>query len=100
MAEKRRGPGRPAYDSRQKLVAAACALLSERGFEAMSPTMILQRSGIGHGSLYHHFRGNEDLVLDAISCGFDLSSIMIRARLATRLSTSASRRTAIACVVM
>lgn len=67
MVEKRRGPGRPAYDSKQKLVAAACALLAERGFEATSPTMVLQRSGVGHGSLYHHYRGKEDLALDAIS---------------------------------
>lgn len=67
MVEKRRGPGRPAYDSKQKLVVAMCALLAERGFEATSPTMVLQRSGIGHGSLYHHYRGKEDLALDAIS---------------------------------
>lgn len=65
--EKGRGPGRPAYDSKQKLVAAACALLAERGFEATSPQMIQQRSGIGHGSMYHHYRGKEDLALDAIS---------------------------------
>ena len=49
MVEKRRGPGRPAYDSKQKLVAAACALLAERGFEATSPQMFQQRSGVGHG---------------------------------------------------
>lgn len=67
MAEQRRGPGRPAYDSKQKLVAAMCALLAERVFQATSPTMVLQRSGIGHGSLYHHYRGKEDLALDAIS---------------------------------
>lgn len=69
MAEKRRGPGRPAYDSKQKLVAAACALLAERGFEATSPQMFNQRSGVGHGSMYHHFpgKGKEGLALDAIS---------------------------------
>ena len=69
MVEKRRGPGRPAYDSKQKLVAAACKLLSERGFEATSPVMIQQRSGVGQGSMYHHFpgKGKEGLALDAIS---------------------------------
>lgn len=67
MVEKRRGPGRPAYDSKQKLVAAASALLAERGFEASSPQMFQQRSGVGHGSMYHHYRGKEDLALDAIS---------------------------------
>jgi AcrR family transcriptional regulator len=69
MVEKRRGPGRPAYDSKQKLVAAACALLAERGFEATSPQMFQQRSGVGHGSMYHHYpgKGKEGLALDAIS---------------------------------
>ena len=69
MVEKRRGPGRPAYDSKQKLVAAACSLLAERGFEATSPQMFQQRSGVGHGSMYHHFpgKGKEGLTLDAIS---------------------------------
>lgn len=67
--EKRRGPGRPAHDSKQKLVAAACALLAERGFDATSPQMFQQRSGVGHGSMYHHFpgKGKEGLALDAIS---------------------------------
>ena len=66
---ERRGPGRPAYDSKQKLVAATCKLLSERGFAATSPVMIQQRSGIGQGSMYHHFpgKGKEGLALDAIS---------------------------------
>ena len=69
MVEERRGPGRPAYDSKQKLVAAACALLAERGFEATSPQMFQQRSGVGHGSMYHHVpgKGKEGLALDAIS---------------------------------
>ena len=69
MTERRRGPGRPAYDSKQKLVAATCKLLSERGFEATSPVMIQRRSGIGQGSMYHHVpgKGKEGLALDAIS---------------------------------
>lgn len=67
MSEVRRGPGRPAYNSKQKLLTAACALLAERGFEATSPQMIQQRSGVGHGSMYHHYRGKEDVALDAIS---------------------------------
>jgi AcrR family transcriptional regulator len=48
------------------LVVAAAALLSERGFEATSPTMVLKRSGVGHGSLYHYFEGKESLALAAV----------------------------------
>ncbi len=66
MAELRRGPGRPAHASREKLISAMCALLSERGFEATSPTMIFKRSAVGQGSMYHHFEGKNDLALAAI----------------------------------
>lgn len=66
MAEVRRGPGRPAHGSREKLISAMCALLSERGLEATSPTMIFKRSGVGQGSMYHHFEGKNDLALAAI----------------------------------
>jgi len=80
MAEKRRGPGRPAYDSKQKLVVATCALLAERGYEATSPKMILDRAGVGQGSMYHHYHGKEDLALDAISHMRDRSLAFLEGR--------------------
>lgn len=67
MEGRRRGPGRPPLDSREKLVTAARALLAERGYTAMSPQMVIDRSKIGHGSLYHHFQGKSDLTIAAIS---------------------------------
>ena len=66
MTPQRRRPGRPAHGSRQKLVSAASELFAERGFTATSPTMVLDRSGVGHGSLYHYFGGKEALALAAI----------------------------------
>lgn len=48
-------------NSRLKLVEAAKTLLWEVGFEAMSPRKVLKHSGVGHGSLYHHFEGKRDL---------------------------------------
>ena len=66
MTSQRRRPGRPAHGSREKLVSAACELFAERGFTATSPTMVLDRSGVGHGSLYHYFDGKEALALAAI----------------------------------
>jgi len=42
-------------DSRTKLLDAAKQLVWERGVAATSPAMLLARSGVGHGSLYHHF---------------------------------------------
>ncbi|GAA5122634.1 TetR/AcrR family transcriptional regulator [Pseudonocardia adelaidensis] len=42
-------------DSRTKLLDAAKRLVWERGVEATSPNMLLACSGVGQGSLYHHF---------------------------------------------
>jgi AcrR family transcriptional regulator len=83
MHQQRRGPGRPAYDSKQKLVAAASALLAERGYEATSPKMILDRAGIGQGSLYHHYDGKEALAIDAISHLRDRSLAYLEGRATT-----------------
>jgi AcrR family transcriptional regulator len=44
-----------AGNGRGKLVAATKELLWERGYEQMSPRDVLDRSGTGQGSLYHHF---------------------------------------------
>jgi len=51
---------------RAALLAAAKQLLWERGYEAMSPRDVLDRSGAGHGALYHHFTGKQALALAAL----------------------------------
>ncbi len=53
-------------DARSQLIGAAKSLLWEVGYESMSPRKVLQRSGAGHGSLYHHFSGKEDLAVAAL----------------------------------
>ena len=52
--------------TKQELINAARDLLWEVGYEAMSPALILERSGAGKGSLYHHFDSKEDLALASI----------------------------------
>lgn len=52
--------------TRDKLVKSAQELLWERGYVAMSPKAIQERSGAGQGSMYHHFRGKADLAAAAI----------------------------------
>ncbi len=52
---------------RADLIAAAKALLWEIGYEAMSPRKILEASGAGQGSLYHHFKGKMDLAAKALA---------------------------------
>jgi len=51
---------------REALIEAAKSLLWERGFHAMSPRDVLQRSRSGQGSLYHFFSGKEELAAEAM----------------------------------
>jgi TetR/AcrR family transcriptional regulator, transcriptional repressor for nem operon len=52
--------------TRDRLVESARQLLWERGYGATSPRAVLERSGVGQGSLYHHFRGKAELAIAAI----------------------------------
>lgn len=54
-------------NSREKLIIAMADLLLEKGLANTSPKDILKWSGVGQGSLYHHFNGKEDLALYAIT---------------------------------
>jgi TetR/AcrR family transcriptional repressor of nem operon len=53
--------------TRDNLVTATKELLWERGYEAMSPRAILERSGAGQGSLYHHFGSKARLAATALN---------------------------------
>ncbi len=53
-------------DSRDRLVESTQELLWERGYGAMSPKEIQRRSGVGQGSMYHHFLGKADLAVAAV----------------------------------
>jgi TetR/AcrR family transcriptional regulator, transcriptional repressor for nem operon len=53
-------------DTRERLIESTRELLWERGYVGTSPKAILERSGAGQGSMYHHFRGKSDLALAAI----------------------------------
>lgn len=53
-------------DTRERLIASTRELLWERGYVGTSPKAILERSGAGQGSMYHHFHGKPDLALAAI----------------------------------
>ena len=53
--------------TRDQLIDSTRQLLWERGYAATSPRAILTRAGAGQGSMYHHFRGKEDLAAAALS---------------------------------
>ena len=53
-------------DSRELLVEAMSDLLWERGYADTSPRDVRERSGVGQGSMYHHFPTKRDLALAAL----------------------------------
>lgn len=52
--------------ARDRLVDSTRALLWERGYVGTSPRSILERSGVGQGSMYHHFAGKAELARAAL----------------------------------
>lgn len=48
-------------NARERLIEATRELLWNAGYEATSPRDIMERSGVGQGSLYHHFKGKKEL---------------------------------------
>lgn len=51
---------------REAILKATKDLIRERGYEGMSPRDVMERSGAGQGSLYHHFKSKHDLVSQAL----------------------------------
>lgn len=70
-----------AVSTRDRLVEATRELLWERGYVGTSPRAVLDRSGVGQGSLYHHFPGKAALALAAV----ERSAAELRAAAATEL---------------
>jgi len=65
-------------DTKERLIEGTRQLLWDRGYVGTSPTAILRRSGVGQGSMYHHFRGKPDLVLAAERRSAELMQAQIR----------------------
>lgn len=52
--------------TRDRLVAAAVAVFSERGYDGAGVQEIARRAGLTTGAIYANFRGKADLLLEAI----------------------------------
>ncbi len=57
--------------TRELLVETMKQLLWERGYDATSPNLVLERSGAGKGSFYHHFKGKKELAIAAMDARAD-----------------------------
>lgn len=53
-------------NSRRVLVDTMSELMWERGYADTSPRQVRERSGVGQGSMYHHFPTKRDLALAAL----------------------------------
>jgi AcrR family transcriptional regulator len=51
-------------DSRQRMIQSAAVLIRERGVEATSFTDVISHSGAPRGSIYHHFPGGKEQLVE------------------------------------
>jgi AcrR family transcriptional regulator len=70
----RQRPGRPRHtrdtgtaSPREQILDAAAALFVEHGFTATSTRMIAEQVGIRQASLYYHYAGKDDILVDLLS---------------------------------
>ena len=75
MAQRAR-PGRPRHapgsgpadtTPREQILDAAAALFAERGFAATTTRLIAERVGIRQASLYYHFAGKDELLIELLT---------------------------------
>jgi AcrR family transcriptional regulator len=62
--------GRPSQGAREALLEAARELFAERGYEDVSTSEILARSGVSKGAMYHHFPSKLEL-FEAVYIGLE-----------------------------
>ncbi|GAA2145539.1 TetR family transcriptional regulator [Nocardioides koreensis] len=63
-----RGPGsRP---TREKLTAAAAELIAEVGWGRVTTRAVAERAGLPHGAVSYHFRGKQELLIEACMNAF------------------------------
>jgi len=69
-------PGRPRHapgsgpagaSPREQILDAAAALFAERGFAATTTRLIAERVGIRQASLYYHFAGKDELLIELLT---------------------------------
>ncbi|MEN5072624.1 TetR/AcrR family transcriptional regulator [Isoptericola cucumis] len=57
--------------TRERLVTTAQRLFASQGVGPTSPRQVLEASGVGQGSLYHHFPTKHDLAVAAVGATVD-----------------------------
>ena len=57
-------------ETRERLMAAAAELISEVGWGRVTTRAVAERAGLPHGSVSYHFRGKQELLVEACSHAF------------------------------
>src|SRR5215475_3794905 len=56
--------------TREKLMAAAAELIAEVGWGRVTTRAVAQRAGLPHGAVSYHFRGKQELLIEATMFAF------------------------------
>jgi AcrR family transcriptional regulator len=56
--------------TREKLMAAAAALIAELGWGRVTTRAVAERAGLPHGAVSYHFRGKQELLIEAAMFAF------------------------------
>ena len=56
--------------TREKLMAAAAELIAEVGWGRVTTRAVAERAGLPHGAVSYHFRGKQELLIEAAMFAF------------------------------
>jgi AcrR family transcriptional regulator len=62
---------RKTQDKRERILEAACKVISEKGYEASTIELIAERAGVSKGLVYRYYASKETLVNELINSLFD-----------------------------
>ncbi|WP_292986026.1 TetR/AcrR family transcriptional regulator [Pantoea sp.] len=57
-------------ENRVRVVETASALFRQRGYDGVGVAELMSAAGLTHGGFYKHFGSKEDLLAEAMTCGF------------------------------
>ena len=66
--------------TREKLYAAAVALIGEQGYHGTTVDDIVERAGVAKGTVYYHFTGKEELFQAMLTDGLERLSAAFKAQ--------------------
>jgi AcrR family transcriptional regulator len=85
---------------RKRIVDAAVSVFGELGYERATIQDVVRASGLSVGAVYSHFRGKEELFVEACQCEMDEQKAELRLRMAELSPLSDRLRSAVDSAVV